>query len=98
MVLAALLVFTTPISAQRERQVTVAPGQTTQVISDTMAAGYDLPFSYGRVYHALVAGFADIKIVTTERDSLAGQVDLGLLSVHRRRSVCFLSFILAPRN
>ena len=74
MVLAALLVFTTPLSAQRERQVTVAPGQTTQVISDTMAAGYDLPFSYGRVYHALVAVFADIKIVTTERDSLAGQV------------------------
>lgn len=74
MVLAALLVLVAPLAAQRRRTVIVVPGQTTQILSDTMGAGYDLPYSYGKVYHALVAAFAELKIVATEQDSLVGQV------------------------
>ena len=72
--LAMLLVLTAPLPAQRRRSVIVMPGQTTQVISDTMGAAYELPFSYGRVYHALVAAFAELKIETSEADSVGGQV------------------------
>ena len=72
--LAAVVGFAAPLPAQRQRTVMVAPGQMAQIISDTMGAGYDLPYSYGRVYHALVEVFADLKIVTTEQDSLTGQV------------------------
>ncbi len=74
MTLVVLLVLAVPLAAQRRRTVIVVPGQTTQIISDTMGSGYDLPYSYGKVYHALVATFAELKIVTTAQDSLEGQV------------------------
>ena len=74
LVLATLLLLAPPLAAQRRRSVIVVPGQITQVISDTMGTPYDLPYSYHRVYRALVATFAALEIDATEQDSLAGQV------------------------
>lgn len=64
-----------PLAAQRSRSVIVVPGQLTSVITDTMGTPYDVPFSPGRTYAAVLAAFANLKIPADVQDSAAGRVE-----------------------
>lgn len=73
LLLAASLLASTS-SAQRPRTVIVVPGQITEVITDTMGTSFETPFSAARVYHALLAVYAELKIPLAVNDSVGFQV------------------------
>ena len=75
MVLTAGLLAAVPLAGQRPRTVIVVPGELTQVAIDTMGTPYRVPFRTGRVYSALVAAYADLKLPAEVRDSAAGRVE-----------------------
>jgi hypothetical protein len=73
--LTAGLLAAVPLSGQRARTVIVVPGELTQVVTDTMGTPYNVPFSTGRVYSALLAAYAILKLPAEVRDSAAGRVE-----------------------
>lgn len=64
-----------PLAAQRTRTVVVVPGQLTTIVTDTMGTLYDVPYSTGRTYSALLSAFADLKLPAEVKDSAAGRVE-----------------------
>lgn len=82
---ATILLVAAPVAAQRNRVVVVVPGQLTQVLSDTMGTPYDVPFPVARVYQALLGVYAELKIPTEVKDSIAGQ--LGSQMFYRQNSL-----------
>ena len=78
--LAALI--TSPLSAQKTRTVIVIPGQLTHVITDTVGTPYEVPFSAGKTYTAVLEAFKELKIPADIRDSLEGRVETNVF--HRR--------------
>ena len=75
----SLAVFATllaaPLAAQRTRTVVVVPGQLTTIVTDTMGTLYDVPFSTGRTYAALLSAFSDLKLPAEVKDSSVGRVE-----------------------
>jgi hypothetical protein len=71
-----------PLAAQRTRTVIVVPGQLTTIVTDTMGTRYDVPFSPGRTYAAVLGAFADLKLPAEVKDSAAGRVETNVFYRH----------------
>jgi hypothetical protein len=83
--LPAVLALVVPLSAQRARGVIVVPGRVTPVITDTMGTRYPVPFPTWKVYQAVLATYAELKLPIEVHDSVEREV--GTEIFHRQRQV-----------
>ncbi len=77
---AALLAAPPPLAAQHVPAVVRLPGQINRVIIDTMGTPFEVPVPAPRLFQALLAVYADLKVPVEVRDSAAGQVGNGSFS------------------
>lgn len=61
-------------AAQRPRVVVVVPGMATQVLYDTTGTPYDVPYPPSLVLQVLLTVYADLKIPSEIRDTVARQI------------------------
>jgi hypothetical protein len=80
--LALATLVTAPLTAQRTRTVVVIPGQLTTIVTDTMGTLYEVPFSTGRTYSAVLSAFSDLKLPAEVKDSSAGRVETNVFYRH----------------
>jgi len=79
-----LLLSAGTAAAQRIRTV-IIEGQPARVITDTMGTPYEVPASAPKVFAALAAVYADLKVSTAIRDS--AQLQVGNPSFTRRETI-----------